>query len=120
MLAGILLYITSHIVLILSPKETLLIPVLYIFLEACAYSLVMPRRDSMAVLLIDPDERARIFSIITVLNLAVNIPFGYLTGWLSDMDRRFSFLLNIAVFIIAFILIARSKKLLQQEKTAGD
>jgi len=116
MLAGIILYITSHIFLIFSPKENILVPVIYIFIEACAYSLVMPRRDSIAVLLIDPDERARIFSIITVLNLSVTIPFGYFSGWLSDIDRRFAFILNIAVFIIAFILIARSSKLLQPEK----
>jgi len=120
MLAGILLYITSHIFLILSPQNNLLAPILYIFIEACAYSLVMPRRDSITVLLIEPDERARIYSIITVLTLSVTIPFGYLAGWLSDMDRRYSFLLNIAVFIIAFILIARSSKLLQQSALNKD
>jgi MFS family permease len=118
MLAGILIYIISHIVLILSPTENIFMPMIYIFIEACAYCLVMPRRDSIIALLIDPDERARIFSIITVLTLAMTIPFGYLAGWLSDIDRRLAFSANIIIFIGAFILIALSKKLLNNINTS--
>jgi MFS family permease len=112
MLAGLLLLAASHVVLVLAPGGNLLAPVLYIFIEACAYCLVMPRRDSLLVLLVDPEERARIISIVTVITLVSSIPFGYLAGWLSDMDRRLPFLLDIVLFALLFVIITASKKLL--------
>ena len=114
MLTGVLLYITSHIVLLTAPVGNLLIPFAYICVEACAYSLVMPNRDSVVVLLIDPDERARISSIMIVLTLCCSIPFGYMAGWLSDTDRRLPFALDIALFIIVFIIICISGKLMEK------
>jgi len=111
MLVGIMFYIVSHVALMLSPQGNLLIPCIYILLESAGTALVMPRLDSIKALLIEPSERARILSIMTVLVLAVNIPFGYLAGWLSDMDRRLPFGLDIIIFSLAFITIAMSKRL---------
>ena len=105
MLVGIVVYIISHIVLIFSPVGNLLIPFIYILIEACAFCLVMPRRDSLVALLIDDDERARISSIFNSLVLGVSIPFGYIAGWLSDMDRRLPFTLDILFFVLAFVVI---------------
>ncbi|MCL2057115.1 MAG: MFS transporter [Oscillospiraceae bacterium] len=120
MLAGGGFYFASHIVLILSPRGNLIVPFVYIFLEACAHALVMPRRDSIMILLVDPAERARIFSIMTVLVLAVNIPFGYFAGWLSEIDRRLPFGLDIAIFVLVFFIIAGSKRLSAGNLDAAD
>jgi MFS family permease len=117
MLTGLLFYAACHTVLILSPKETLYVVFIYIFLEAVAFSLVMPRCDSLIVLLIEPSERARIRGLMTVVVLAFSIPFGYLAGWLSDADRRLPFVLNITIFVVAFIIIAANKKRLDKAHT---
>jgi len=116
MLTGVLLYIASHAVLLTAPIENLIIPFVYIIVEACAYSLVMPNRDSIVVLLIDPDERARISSIMIVLTLCCSIPFGYLAGWLSDMDRRLPFMLGAALFMIVFVVICIGGKLMERKE----
>ena len=115
-MAGILFYAAGHAVLLAAPAENLLMTFVYIFLEACAFSLVMPYRDSIVALLIDPDERARISSIINVLTLSCCVPFGYLAGRLSDMDRRLPFALDIALFAVAFTLVLASRKLLVKGK----
>jgi MFS family permease len=113
MLAGLLFYAAAHITLISAPADTVYILFVYIFLEAVAFSLVMPRCDSLIVLLVEPSERARIRGLMTVVILGISIPFGYFAGWLSDTDRRFPFMLNIAIFAIAFIIIALNKKRLE-------
>ncbi|MCL2030920.1 MAG: MFS transporter [Oscillospiraceae bacterium] len=115
MLAGLLFYAASHALLICAPKGSLALPLAYILLEACGHSLVMPRRDSLVALLIEPAERARINGIMTVMILGGGIPFGYLAGWLSDTDRRLPFLLDIAIFALAFAVIAANRKLLAQK-----
>jgi len=117
MLIGVLLYAASHVVLMLAPPENVAMPLLYIFFEACAYSFILPRRDSLMVLLIDPAERARIISIMTVITLSVSIPFGYLAGWLSDIDRRLPFGLDLVIFAAAFVVIAASRKALTKQLT---
>jgi MFS family permease len=111
MLVGILFYIASHAVLILSPSATMVTPVIYTVLEALAHALVMPRKDSILALFIDPKERARITSVMTVIVLGISIPFGYITGFMSDINRRLPFVLDIVIFVLAFFVIARSRKL---------
>jgi MFS family permease len=110
MLAGLLFYGASHIVLIFTPGDAAALILLYVCLEAIAYSLVLPRSDSLTALLIEPSERARIRGLMTVVILSFSIPFGYLAGWLSDIDRRLPFMLNCIIFAIAFVIIAANKQ----------
>lgn len=117
MLVGVTLYIVSHLLLILLPSigafrnGSALVPVLYTVLQACAHGLVMPRRDSIVALSLDPLERARMTSIMTVVMLSVTIPFGYIAGFLSSVNRNLPFILNIALFAIAFAIVLTSRKL---------
>ena len=119
MMAGIVLYIVSHIVLLTTPVGNFFMPFLYTFLEACAFSLVMPRRDSIVALLIDSDERARISSIMTVMTLGCSIPFGYFAGWVSDMDRRLPFALDTVLFVLVFIVVCAGGKLMGDKRSSG-
>lgn len=115
MLVGISLFIASHAVLLI-PLEGfgLLIPMLYTLLQTFAYGLVMTRKDSIVALSLDEQERARMTSIMTVVMLAVNIPFGYIAGLLSSLNRALPFVLNIALFVIALAVIATTKLLPEQ------
>ena len=114
MLIGVCLYVASHLALISSLGERLpavAVAVAYTLLQACAHCLVMPRKDSLVALLIDPGERARMTSVLTLTVLTVTIPFGYLAGYLSDIDRRLPFLMNAALFAAIFAIILASKRL---------
>jgi len=113
MLIGLLIHIVGITVLIMTQYGSMLMLVVYILIDALAFSLVAPRSDSLTQLLIEPSERARIRGLMMVIVLALSIPFGYLAGLLSDMDRRLPFVLCIALFIITFIVIAANKQRLE-------
>jgi len=118
MLIGLFIYMISTSVLIFAPKETLYILVIHVFLDAVAYSMVIPRSDSLTALLIEPSERARIRGLMMVLVLGISIPFGYIAGWLSDMDRRFPFVLCLGIFVLIYIIIAAGRKRLDALKSS--
>lgn len=114
MLVGVCLYVAGHLVLILLPGlagDSLLVPVAYTTLQSCAHSLVMPRKDSVVALCLDPRERARMSSIMTVIMLGITIPFGYIAGLLSELRRDLPFVLNLALFAVSFVVILSSRKL---------
>ena len=116
MLIGLVIFILSNILLIFVPVDAVLILIVYIILDAVAFSFVAPRSDSLAQLLIEPSERARIRGLMMVIVLGLSIPFGYLAGWLSDIDRRYPFMLIAAFLVLIFIVIAANKKRLDAIK----
>jgi MFS family permease len=116
MLIGLVIFIASIILLIMTPAGSLPILFAFIVVDAIAYSFVVPRSDSLTQLLIEPSERARINGLMMVIVLGLSIPFGYLAGWLSEMDRRYPFML-IAVFLaLMFVIIALNKNRLDAMK----
>ncbi|MCL2247734.1 MAG: MFS transporter [Oscillospiraceae bacterium] len=111
MLIGLILHATGMAILIATPLYgAMLSLIIYILIDALAFSLVVPRSDSLTQLLIEPSERARIRGLMMVIVLSLSIPFGYISGVLSDMDRRLPFVLCIALLIVTFIVIASNKK----------
>jgi len=104
LIIGFSLFAISQILLIATPDKGYLILTLSIILEACSISLISPLLDSMQVVLVDPQERARIMAILYVIVVACTSPFGWIAGILSGMDRRFPFFLNIFLLIIGILL----------------
>lgn len=117
MLIGLTCYVLSHLSLILLPRAQLfegtglLVPMVYTVLQTVAHGLVMPRKDSIVTLCLDPHERARMTSILTVVMLGVTIPFGYVAGVLSRANRALPFALNIGLFVVAAFVVLLSKRL---------
>ena len=109
MFTGIGLFLASLVVLLVSPEGNWVLPAIYIFIEACAAALLLPRIDTLAANSIDPKERARIRSLFNMVILAVVSPFAYFAGVLSEMDRRLPFVLNACVFIIMIFFIAAGR-----------
>lgn len=108
---GLGLFIVGHILLLIAPPGNIPWLLVYAFVEAWAASLFFPRIDALMFGSIDPTERARCRSLINVVVLAVASPFGILAGFLSDMDRRLPFVLNMLLFIclIYFVLPKRGE-----------
>jgi MFS family permease len=118
MLIGLVIFIASNIMLVFTPEGSLSLLVVFIILDAVAYSFVVPRSDSLTQLLIEPSERARISGLMMVIVLGLSIPFGYLAGYLSDMDRRYPFVLIAAFLVLILIVIAASKNRLEAIKNS--
>ena len=110
MFTGIGFFLLSLAVLLISPEGGWVLPAVYIFIEACAAALLMPRIDTLAASSMDPKERARIRSLFNMTILAVVSPFAYFAGILSEMDRRLPFVLNACVFVIMIFFIAAGRK----------
>ena len=112
MLLGLGIYVAAMIWLLNSPYGSWMWIAVYVFMDACAAALLLPRLDTVVTNAIDPEERARIRSLFNMLILAVSSPFALFAGVLADMDRRLPFVLNLALFIMmaAVVLFSRNKK----------
>jgi len=114
MLVGMVLSLASLGLLVLSfgmagTPSVIFMIVLFIVLEAFGFAMVMPRRDSLMAIFVNPQERARMVCIINVLITVFAMPFGYISGWLSSMDRRLPFMLAITMVVAAFALVTSMK-----------
>lgn len=106
---GLVLYVTGHLLLLAAPPSNIHWLLAYALLDACAFALFFPRMESLLFGSIDPTERARCRSLINVAALAITSPFGFLAGFLSDMDRRLPFVLNVVLFLVMIYVILRKR-----------
>jgi MFS family permease len=104
MLFGFIGSIISHFLLITAPDRNYFFLIASIFLEACSFAAVSPLVDRMIALAIDPQERARIQSLLYVGIILFTSPFGWIAGTLSGMDKRLPFVLDIALFLVGALL----------------
>ena len=110
MCLGLCLYMVCQLLLIFSPAHTLWSLLVYTFLEAVSYGLVYPRKEQMAAVFINKQERARITALLTTLMLAIAAPFGAITGALFNLDGRLPFVLSLSLFLAAFAVIFTMKE----------
>jgi MFS family permease len=122
MVIGFLGFIASQVMLITTPNQNYFFLVLSVALEACSFAAVSPLVDQMVVLTIDPKERARIQSILSVGVILLTSPFGWIAGTLSGLNKNLPFILNIALFtiggVLAYLAGQASQKRLAAEAAA--
>ena len=110
MAAAIVLYIAGHGVLLGAPYQNFTWLIVYAILDAFAAAMFLPRFETQLFSSLDNKERARCRAVIMVVTLALASPFGALAGFLSDMDRRFPFMLNILLFVCMMFFVIHKKK----------
>jgi MFS family permease len=122
MVIGFLGFVTSQLVLIAAPEGSYLFLVVSVFLEACSFAAVGPLIDQMVALTIDPQERARIQSILYVGIILCTSPFGWVAGSLSAQGKQLPFVLNIALYaagaLLAYVAGQASQRRLAAEAAA--
>ncbi len=104
MILGFLGLAVSQVLLITAPDQGYTFLIISIFLEACCFATTWPLLDRMIALTIDPLERARVQSILSVGIILLTAPFGWIAGSLSGFDKSLPFILNISLFVIGMIL----------------
>ena len=109
-LTGLVLYLISQMILITASAGQLWYLLVYVLCEAFAFALVIPQKDSMLVLYVDPAERARIVSLIYVAMIGISAPFGWIAGELSQHNRHLPFALNTLLYFICAVLILRMRR----------
>jgi len=110
MLVGVGLYICGLLLLVLTPPDTIILLVIFTAIDACAAALFLPRRDALVIQNVDPAERARIMSLLTVIMLGVSSPFGFIIGLISGINRQIPFIICIGLFVLIGVIVSMEKK----------
>ena len=118
-LVGFLMYIASHLLLLLTPEKNLLLVMGYTILEAAAYAVIIPRKDALMAHYVEQKERSRIYALYNVLMIGISVPFGSLIGWMFELNPSFPFLFNIALFGLCIFLTLASRDLSRLEESIG-
>lgn len=113
---GLFLYIGSHLLLVAAPPESIGYLLLYVVCEAFAFALVMPQKDSLMVKFVEPQERARIMSVMFVTIIGLSTPFGWIAGELSSFNRQTPFMLNIILYCACAVIILSLRRHLRKSR----
>jgi len=113
---GFVAYILSHVALLLCPPGNLPAVFLYTLLEALGAVLVGPRKDSLAALFVDKQDRARVNALLYVIMSGVTSPFGWLIGLLSGINRMLPFFVNIGIFLLSMVIILSNRALKEYDR----
>jgi len=103
LLTGFGCYIAGQALLILTPVDS---PFKYGFLcvslifDAFGSGNLMMLARSLVALNVNPDERARILAILSMIIMAITAPFGWIGGLLSNISRNLPFVLNLCLLVL--------------------
>lgn len=119
MLAGFACYLASYAILVLLPEKSYWLLLVSVLLEAVGFAMVGPLLDKMVVVTVDPQERARILSILYVVVISLTSPFGWIAGMLSSIDRALPFYLSIALMVVGAFLTWRAARLSERMEVSA-
>jgi len=108
---GAFLYVAAQCVLLLAPPGNAILLFVVILVEALGFVLLIPRRDSIIAMFVDPQERARSMALLVFISVAFSSPFGWFVGWLSEHNRMLPFALNIILYTVVALLVVFAKSL---------
>lgn len=101
MIGGFLLFVVSQVLLVLCPPGWLWPLFVATFLEGCSSPLISTHLAKLTATTVDPEERARIMSMLSMGVLIGVSPFGWLAGQLSSVNRRLPFVLVAVLMAVA-------------------
>jgi len=78
-----------------------------LLLDAFGAGILFMLTESLVALHVDRDERSRVMAIQRTCVMLVTAPFGWISGWLSGMDRTWPFLLTSALLVLGVAVTAR-------------
>ena len=110
MIAGFGCYLLSYSLLVILPEKSYWLLLVSVLLEASGFAMVGPLLDKMVVVTVNPQERARILSILYVVVIVLTSPFGWIAGTLSSVNRVLPFFLCMVIFITGALLTWRAAK----------
>ena len=111
MIAGFGCYLLSFMLLVILPEKSYWLLLVSVLLEASGFAMVSPLLDKMVVVTVNPQERARILSILYVVVIVLTSPFGWIAGMLSSIDRALPFFLSMALMIAGAFLTWQAARL---------
>lgn len=114
MLLGYGGFILAQIILVTLPAGNYWLLLVSVLLEAFSLAVFRPMMDSLIIVSIEREERARINAIMAVSALLVTSPFGWIAGQLSELDRILPFVLNMVLMVVGAVLVVLAWRLAKQ------
>ncbi|MGV8908149.1 MAG: MFS transporter [Propionicimonas sp.] len=76
-------------------------------LDAFGAGILFMLAESLVALHVDRDERSRVMAIQRTVVMLLTAPFGWISGWLSGMDRTWPFILTCALLVLGVVVTSR-------------
>ncbi len=113
-LTGFTIYLAGQVLLVLVPTPqgsanltTYALLAACLVLDAFGAGILYMLAESLVALHVDRHERSRVMAIQRTVVMLVTAPFGWISGWLSGMDRTWPFLLTSALLVLGVWVTAR-------------
>jgi MFS family permease len=110
MFLGFASFLLSHLILLLTPEKGYAFLFVSALLEAFSVATLGPLIERTVALTAEPQERARIISLVYLLVIVCTAPFGWIAGALSSVNRSLPFLLTISLFAVGCLLVYLSSR----------
>lgn len=78
-----------------------------LLLDAFGAGILFMLAESLVALHVDRNERSRVMAIQRTCVMLVTAPFGWISGWLSGMDRTWPFLLTSGLLVLGIVVSSR-------------
>ena len=108
---GFLVYLAGQLLLLAIPvpggaatTQTYLLLGVCLLLDAFGSGILFMLAESLVALHVDRDERSRVMAIQRTVVMLAASPFGWLSGWLSGMDRSWPFWLTSALMALGLAI----------------
>jgi MFS family permease len=111
---GFVSYLGGQVLLVLIPAadggpawSTYALLGVCLLLDAFGASILFMLAESLVALHVDRDERSRVMAIQRTVVMLVTAPFGWISGWLSGMDRTWPFILTSVLLVLGIAVTSR-------------
>jgi hypothetical protein len=111
---GFVSYLCGQLLLVLIPASasgarlsTYALLTVCLLLDAFGAAILAMLTESLVALHVDRDERSRVMAIQRTCIMLATAPFGWISGWLSGMDRTWPFLLTSGLLVLGVVVTSR-------------
>ncbi len=110
---GFVVYLSGQLLLVLIPTATTAdartygMLALCLVLDAFGSGILFMLTGALVALHVDVAERSRVMALQRTLVLLLTAPFGWISGWLSGVDRTWPFLLTTGLLALGALITAR-------------
>lgn len=123
-LIGFGVYLAGQLLLVAIPAadaattSTYLMLAVCLVLDAFGAGILFMLSESLVALHVDRHERSRVMAIQRTVVMLVTAPFGWISGWLSGMDRSWPFLLTSTLLVLGLVVAGRFWVTTHEEESA--
>lgn len=78
-----------------------------LLLDAFGAGILFMLAESLVALHVDRHERSRVMAIQRTCVMLVTAPFGWISGWLSSIDRTWPFVLTCVLLVLGLVVAGR-------------